>query len=484
MFICHDHKMGYPTNQSINGHKNFMHKGEDIVFDEVDELPEGYAMTAGSKSKAAPPAAAAQTASQAARPAVTRVVEEPRPRPQSDPAAVVDPDTITIENVRDRDLQAEDPQAHALQEFLKGLGTPDTEVALIVNGFLKIDQFHHDPQALASWLQKNMRNRGNHDYIPTLVNQVLGIGGDSRSYIYPPKPEGGYAVPPGYNYNPWGQPPGQSFGGHGGQSFGGGGYYGYPPTYAQPAPPPVAQPAAAPTPAAAPVDTELKELLTTVNRRLDRMDEDRRTDAMEARHREDSLQHQRELDGLKSQIQQAVTSQKSEGGSNGPWEAVLKSLEGMQKKADDDRIDKLAGVIGTMAKVMTDEGKQEVVGRTTEDVITQIVPVALDKLSQGADRIMGEVASLREQVIPRASDAAEEDEELNFEEITELGAAEQEAIALRVEQLTPADMESARPAPEEGEEVSHEDEGGEDEGGEGEVDEGREITEDNGATAG
>lgn len=451
MFICHEHKMGYPNARSMTGHRQFSHGGDDSEIEEVDELPEGYTMTAGSNRRKAVSSGEQPRAEPRAEPRVQepRIVEEAAPREAPTAATVKPVSTNQVTTLNLSELETKDPQAYKLFEFLRGIGTPDGEISLILNGFLTIEQFRTDPQTLASWLQKQIRNKANHEYIQMAVQQVIGPNADPRISVYG-APAQAAAAPFAPPWSPIPSPPAPYPGQGNASPYPGPGPYA-PAPYSNPypyfAPPFVAAPATPPVSGReeAKQDPSVLTALDGFTRRLDKMDEDRRIELVEARHKEAEGARDRELDGLKLIVQQAITTQTAPSDApNKSLDAILNKMNEIQQKAEDDRVGTMASAILQLTKVVTDENRAETVGRTTEDVIAQVVPLVVDKIDMAGARVMSEMASLREQTLPKAGDAAEEEPELTLQQIEAMGEAEQEIIAHQISSVTQQDMDEAQ----------------------------------------
>ena len=360
VYVCEEHKVAFPREAQAKAHWNFQHEKGDtwlnVDRDAIvqEEVPEGYVF----------------------RETPARSTATPQPG-----AGTAQPTTPVAEKLNLKD----DPEAERLEHMLKAIGVPDIETTRIVNGFVNIPQIRNDANYLSHWLDTHIRaDKALKAYIPMIVGEVIGQGGG----IVVPLGTPSDGMGPRFPFSPY---PG----------FTPGGYYPQPQYY----PPPTAQ-----------KDPEVMELIKGLNQRfeglLSMIQADREERTREQKEREQKEREQQtnaKIDKIQETVLEFIkgqgSSDKSETGKH--LEALMTEIKDLRTDQQTKAFEAVLGEVTALRQSVATT-KSEVVGRSTEDLVHDIGPLALDKVDKMGERIQNELKGLREQMGPSLKEKIDE----------------------------------------------------------------------------
>ncbi|MDP2662018.1 MAG: hypothetical protein Q8R28_14940 [Dehalococcoidia bacterium] len=376
-YVCDEHQRAWEEKKSARGHWNFFHKGEKV--DDIDTflqeaVPEGYTL-------APAPGGGRDEGGEG------EDLEAPAPRARSTRSSTTKPLTMP-----------KDPDAAHLHKRLMAIGVRQEEVDIITRGYAEIEYLRADPNALADWLDTHVSDRKLKRWIPTVVHDMMQLTAhDQRAAYFPP---GG---PPGGTQPPFYYPPAPNPYEH---------PYGYPTAprgypYAPPAPPPWYYPPAAPTATAAEPDeatqaalASLNETVQTLGGQLQRERQERLKEREENERKERERHVEQRMDKLEDLIKEAVSQRKPD--DTPKYDPILEELRAMRADMTSQQTAALNARLEAIAQDVR-ASKGQSVGRTTEDLVSEILPTAGDRVDRLGDRVVGELRGLREQALPRSA---------------------------------------------------------------------------------
>jgi len=375
-YICHEHKTAYETNSQAKGHQNFQHTDDKVDIDTMleEEIPEGYTFKpveqAWNRRKARRVQGETQTSS------------TPSARPTTSPPKGVQ--------------ESGDPIADNLGQMLTAVGVSDNSVQQIIAGFMRIEQFRKDPNALAQWLDTHITQTPLKRYIPLAVNEVFQNTAQEPTPFYV-QPQ--HTAAPHYITYPqqpqWHSPQTAA------------GQIQYQPYYPQ-------EPS-----------QEVVKLDQKMNGILAELQKDR-----EERTRERFEQIQREKDqAVNDQFKrlEGLILQAAKGGENTESVSLRDELRGLKDTVADDRYREMSNKFDQLAQHLGGN-----TGRTTEDIAHDLGPIVLEKLDSFGKDVGKEIKNLREHAMPRAPQGSEEVPEpmslRSPEEIAEMAEIENDIL--------------------------------------------------------
>lgn len=406
-FVCEEHKIAFAGKSQLVGHWNFTHSKDsrpDYDALEVDEVPEGY-----TEQKKPIKKSQGDNSSQ----------DEEKKVPQASAP------TRTVQTVDVSD----DPEAERLSKVLTAIGVRESDVNLIMNGFVNIPQIRNDPNYLTHWLTTHISDKRLQPYISMAVQEVFNDGSSSQM----PLPDnGGQRFVPRFPqpYTPY--PPQNPYS------------PGYNPGYALPTP---AQTDPVILKQIQTLDSRFNELLGVFSQERT----DREKERIEREQKERERETNSKIDKLQEKIVELITSKgKSSEDGDSKYDMLAAQIKGMHEDQQRERhelmqraLEKLFSEVASV-KQITAGGKADTVGRTTEDLAHDIGPILFDKLDNAGKDIVGELRGLREQVGPGVKEKlAPPQQSKSIEEITEEAELENEMTVLYDETEQPSESEQA-----------------------------------------
>ena len=386
-YVCDEHKVAFEKQAQAKAHWNFQHeKGDtwatlDTEGIMQEAVPEGFLL----------------------REYKDRVNAPTPDRATPSTAVVVTPPALRIDT-------ANDPEAERLDKMLRSLGVPDNEIQRIVNGFVNIPRIREDGNYLSHWLDTHIRaDKALKAYIPMIVGDVLG--GNTAPVPLPGTGlDGGgarYFQPRGYYPdNPWSQPP----------------VY-YPPSQQDP---------------------EATKRIEDLNKRFDMLlstfQEDRQRQEREKQEHEQKEREQQindKIDKVQETVLDFIKGQSSSGKNEAEQRhdaqitTLMEEIKGMRADQYKASLDAVLTEVANLRQSVA-ASKSETVGRSTEDLVHDLGPAALDKFDKLGERIQNELKGLREQVGPGVKERLEEAarEPKTIEQIEEQVSTENRIIEL------------------------------------------------------
>ena len=359
IYVCDEHEVAFTKETSARTHWNFQH-GKGDTWSSVDkeaimreELPDGFVL------KSVPVREATKVQPQGEKTPITPAVPKP-------------------------DL-TEDPEAERLEKMLRSLGVPDNEINRIVNGFVNIPRIREDANYLSHWLDTHIRaDKALKAYIPMIVGEVLG-----GNTVPVPLPGTGFDGGGARYFTPHGYPPNYPWG----QSSA---YY-----------PSVQQ------------EPETTRRIEELNKRFDSLlvvfQEDRQSRARENQEREQREREQTintKIDKVQETVLAFIQAQNSSGKSDlaqkteGQIADLMTEIKELRTDQQTQMLKTVLDEVATLRQAVA-TSKGETVGRSTEDLVHDIGPLALDKIDKMGERIGGELKGLREQMGPTVKEAIE-----------------------------------------------------------------------------
>lgn len=359
VYVCEEHETSFESEAQARAHWNFTHgKGAwtDILKEEIQQesTPEGFTF------KSAP-----QKTERA----------EPAPRPDKPP---VRPAALKV-TIRD------DAEAERLEHMLTAIGVPEGEVNRIITGFTSIPRIRSDANFLSHWLDTHIRaDKALKEYIPMIIQEVLGDTARPAPIYGTPTDRPQYGYSPYYREEPYGYR---------------GNFREQPPYYP---PPPQNDPEAAKHIGA--LEARIDSVLETIQ--AERVERERERREREQREREQQVNAR--IDKLQEVIVEFIkgkgASDKSEtdkatGVQVAALVSEIKTLrEDQQKQLLENMLSQVNDLRAEIRQATAARG--ETIGRSTEDLVHDLGPLALDKIDKAGERIQGELRGLREQIGP------------------------------------------------------------------------------------
>ena len=310
---------------------------------------------------------------------------------------------------------AEDPEAGRLEHMLRAIGVPDIENSRIVNGFVNIPQIRNDPNYLSHWLDTHIRSdKALKAYIPMIVQEVSGQS-------VAPVPLPGAALDGGSRYFAP-RYPGYPTGDHWAAQY---------PTYY-----PSQQ-----------QDSEVTKQIDGLGKRLESMltmiQEDRQSREREQREREQREREQAinsKMDKLQETILEVVRGRGSSEQSDvekrreDQIAALFNEIKELRTDQQTQVLRSVLEEVSTLRQAVA-QSKGETVGRSTEDLVHDLGPLALDKFDKVGERLQNELKGLREQMGPSLKESIERgvQEPRTIDEIEEQVSTENRIISLTEE---------------------------------------------------
>lgn len=423
-YVCDEHQVAYEDDakKAATAHFNFAHPGEQAKADEFmrDEIPEGYEVrTKAPERPARTPHAAGTDEDGGATTPRTR-----RPARSTGASPVL----------------TGDAEADSLGKLLVSIGVPEHEVSVIVTGFLNIPHFREDANALAHWLDTHISDRRLKGYIPLAVNEIFANKTAAMPPFYP-MPQQQQAQPQ-YFYGMGGGQPQQP-------------YYAVPQgqvqppgfvPYAMPSQPGMPYPPVyTPQAHAEPEDDSRFDAVTaslaSMQQQLQEEREARQHERDEATKRDEQREIAGRFERLEVMIANAVTAKQEDGKAPDPaLERLSTDLSSLREAMTNQQVVALNQRLDQMTQAIN-ASKPDTVGRTTEDIVSEVGPVALEKVNTAGEQISKEISEFRKQVFPRNPTGATmplipnapavqpEGEDL-VERVTDIRAAEDEVLGV------------------------------------------------------
>ena len=391
VYVCHEHQVGFEEAGQARAHFSFGHKSS-VNTDELeeDELPEGYRF----------------------RSAAEKVIRRPKVRERNEDENIEDrhedkPVSRASQRHSVAVIPPEDAEAQKLSGMLRSLNIPEDTVNAIVNGFINIPQFRSHPHALGQWLETNITNTKMKSYIPLVVQDVFAD-------ITPSNPGMYYDYPPPNHPRFYGYPRAE-----------------YPARYPSPYdyPPPE-------NIYRSPQDSELEKRVNALSENVsgvlsalakDREERVREREQQQQKEREELID--KRFERLENAVMAAVSSKSDDVGETSGIQALKEELRGLREQMSDEHRKTLEAKIEELSRAIANS-KPDTVGRTTEDIIHEVGPLALEKLDKMGDGLRQEVRELREHAMPKSDDILEMNRKpRSLTEIAELAELENDILS-------------------------------------------------------
>lgn len=417
--ICEEHEVAYIDHRKgAQGHINFNHHDEpDFAFREVDDesqIPEGY------ERKTPPPPKSSRAA------AASNVTAQ---RLEAGPA--LPPEAAT------------DPDAYKLSMALGNIGMTPPEITNVLRAYSGFEVFRTDPHQLHALIERNMiQSKRFINFIPLVVQEMLGnnapqvpaayYGTPQRAAQYQYYPLSNPTSTVGYNY-----PPGPGA---------------LPGVFQPPVPWWLMTPPAATKPGESEITQIIRENQEQADRRFEALQnelkqerEERRREAEERKREEERRVQEERFAKLEEKflgVTQMLATSAQQGPKSDETVAVIREeLRAIREAVAGEKDRQILGYISALNRKIDQAQAQAQVGRSTEDLLADIAPRVLDVVQQGGNRLSQEVKELREQVVPRASEASltpgsrqiDNNSALTDDELIEQGQLENDLLGIGAE---------------------------------------------------
>lgn len=377
-YLVRKYNLGFEAFNQARGYLRFKGEAPDQI-EEAPELPEGFEWRP-LKAKDSKPAHS--------RPPAQQPVEQPQPASAIQQPVPAQP--VVQQQAQPVVVADDDVQAQKLERILAGFSVRSDEIKKIIRGFKEMSKFRERPDELWKWLINNISEKRLHQYANLFVEEVFGNPyedvqmtpfGPYRS----PQPYGPQYPPQMPQYTPFGQQPAWPA-----------------PNYGSPYP---QQPwPQYPQPVKQEEDPKVKELQA----QLSKMAEERERDREEARREkerrdmEDRFRQEREdrkedIARLEATLKEIRDGLNGSGKKDDRMDAVLASLKEMKENETRDYIGSLASQVGKLLETVKAQPQN---GRTMEDLVHELGPLAVDKVSAAGQDVIGELRELRQQIVP------------------------------------------------------------------------------------